>query len=42
MSRKSGTEGSGWFHLKGEHSMAVSEVSWRKALVGTGWTFCAI
>jgi len=36
-SRKSGIGGSGWVHLKGGDSTAVSGLSMRNALVGSGW-----
>jgi len=36
VSRKGGTGGGGWVHLKGANSMTVSELSSTKALVGTG------
>ena len=36
MSRKGGTGGGGWVHLKGANSMAVSGLACRKALVGIG------
>jgi len=36
VSRKGGTGGDGWVHLKGANSMAMSELTCRKALAGTG------
>ena len=36
-SRKGGIGGSGWVYPKGADSMAVSGISFRKALVGSGW-----
>ena len=36
MSRKGGTGGCGWVHLKDANNMAVSGLSFRKALVGSG------
>ena len=36
MSRRGGTGGGGWVHPKGANSMAVSGLTCRKALVGTG------
>ena len=38
VSRKDETGGDGWVHPKGANSMVVSGLSFRKALVGTGWT----
>ena len=35
MSRKGGTGGGGWVHLKGANSMAISGLACRKALFGT-------
>ena len=37
MSRKGGTGGGGWLHLKGANSMATPVLGSRKALVGTRW-----
>ena len=36
MSRKGGTGGGGWVHLKGANSMAISGLIFRSDLVGTG------
>ena len=36
MSRKGGTGGGGWVHLKGANSMATSELVLRSNLFGTG------
>ena len=36
MSKMGGTGGSGWVHPKGANSMAMSGLTCRKALVGTG------
>ena len=36
-SRKGGTGGDGWVHLKGAHSMAVSGFRFENALVGSEW-----
>ena len=36
VSRKGGTVGGGWVHLKGANSMAASELVFRSDLVGTG------
>ena len=36
MSRKGGTGGGGWVHLKGANSMATSWLVFRSNLVGTG------
>ena len=36
-SRKGRTGGGEWVHTKGTNSMAASELSCRKPLVGTGW-----
>jgi len=36
-SRKGGIGGGGWVHLKGADSMAISGLSFRNALVGSGW-----
>jgi len=36
VSRKGGTGGGGWVHLKGANSMAVSGLVFRSDLVGTG------
>jgi len=36
VSRKGGTEGGGWVHLKGANSMAASGLVFRRDLVGTG------
>ena len=36
MSRKGGTGGGGWVHLKGANSMATSGLIFRSDLVGTG------
>jgi len=36
-SRKGGTEGSEWEHPKSVDSMAVSGISFRNTLVGSGW-----
>jgi len=36
VSRKGQTEGGGWVHPKGANSMAMSGLTCRKALVGTG------
>ena len=38
-SRKGGTRDDGWAHPRGANSMAVSELSFRRALVGIGWCF---
>jgi len=35
-SRKGGTGGGGWVHLKGADSMAISGLSFRNTLVGSG------
>ena len=36
LSRKGGTGGGGWVHPKGANSMAMSGLTCRMALVGTG------
>ena len=36
VSRKGGTVGGGWVHLKGANSMATSRLVFRSDLVGTG------
>ena len=36
-SRKGGTGGGGWVHPKGADSMAVSELRFESALVGSEW-----
>ena len=36
VSRKGGTGGGGWVHLKGANSMAASGLAFRSDLVGTG------
>ena len=36
LSRKGGTGGGGWVHLKGANSMAASGLVFRSDLVGTG------
>jgi len=41
-SRKGWTGGGGWVHLKGADSMAVSGLSFREALVGSGWATAII
>jgi len=38
MSRKGGTGGDGCVYLKGANSMAISVLSARNNLVGSGWT----
>jgi len=38
---KGGIGGGGWVHLKGADNMAVSGLSFRNTLVGSGWAmFC--
>jgi len=37
LSRNGGIEGGGWVNPKGADSMAVSGLSFRNALVGSGW-----
>jgi len=37
LSRKVETGGGGWVHLKGVSSMAMSGLSYKNTLVGTGW-----
>jgi len=37
ISRKCGTGGGGWVHLKGADSMVVSGLCFRNILVGSGW-----
>ena len=41
-SRKGGTGGGGWVHLKGADSMAVSGLSFRNTLVGSGWAISVL
>ena len=36
MSKKGGTGGGGWVHLKGANNMAMSGLTFIKALAGTG------
>jgi len=37
MSRKGRTRGGGWVHRQVKKSMAMSRLSYKMALVGTGW-----
>jgi len=42
VSRKDSTRGGGWVHLKGANSMAMSGLSVRKSLVGSGKPFSLV
>ena len=42
VSRKGRTGGIGWVHLKGANSMAVSGLSFRNTLVGSGWAISVL